>query len=905
MISPQLFRRGGVLLAGLGLVTSLSVSPSVAVADISHQPPTTPIGAQDGGGATASFAACVQSQGGGDVLLLIDESGSLEDSDPGAARVTAASSLVDEWSSLGQDIDLQVAVAGFADAYEPAIGWTALDEGGSSRVTEALASFSDRTQGQGTDYWMALQSARSELAQRRDEAPDRCQAVVWFSDGELDVSPTYRDGDATVVKPYLDDSEVSRARATEAALAGLCAEGGVADQLRSGGVVTLGIGLATGGTAPEDLDTMRAITTGTGEQQTCGALTNPVPGEFRVVSDIDSLIEAFHRLRRPGEEPKESTSDICQNEICPAQHRFVLDSSVRSVHILATSTIDRPDVYLVPPEGDPVAVPWGQDDAEHTFTVGDARGSAQSLTDRTMTLTLSAPDGATPWSGQWGLAIVDPSGQSPKEVSRTLLWISGDLRPTIEVRGSQGEAGTIRTGESALVRLGLESREGNAVSPDSILGTMSVDLYAVPRRGDVVSVAEGLSAQDVAEPIRLDLENEPVGPLRLRADLQITTAAAENRNGKRVPGTEFAVERAERVVQIEPPAGFPTIEPMLDFGEVEGDVSLSAELSAQGPGCVWFDLESASIEGVPAGVGAVDLDSEADSAEACVAVEAGAQGQVPLTLTTQSPGNGAVHGTVTAFGAPTEELDRGEPVEVAFSAEISKPRSVVRGVLAFVLTFLLGLAIPLVLLYLARRRSAVIPPRALMQEEIDITVTDQSVLRDGEPLRLHPQDLRQMVSIPEKGSRDLSVGSARLRSRTGWSPLGEAYVQVDTPGAPVVTSTTNVVGSGDTGRLPVAVHNNWVAWPTGQTGQGRLLLLVGPDANDEQRAELVRSVQERLPALFQSGSGDGDEVAKAPAATSGGWDDWDDSGAARKSSSSPPEPAKGDGWDDVEFRFDD
>src|ERR1700744_4454496 len=71
------------------------------------------------------FGACLASQKAGDLLLLFDESSSLQQTDPQAARVQAARYLL---STLGKYADranakLDVAVAGFSDVYCPEHDW--------------------------------------------------------------------------------------------------------------------------------------------------------------------------------------------------------------------------------------------------------------------------------------------------------------------------------------------------------------------------------------------------------------------------------------------------------------------------------------------------------------------------------------------------------------------------------------------------------------------------------------------------------------------------------------------------------------------------------------------------------------------------------------------------------------
>ena len=69
--------------------------------------------------AVSRFASCVAGQKSGQVLFLIDESLSLQKSDPKAARVAAAKELARQLQ-LASDRDaaqLDVSIAAFSDSY--------------------------------------------------------------------------------------------------------------------------------------------------------------------------------------------------------------------------------------------------------------------------------------------------------------------------------------------------------------------------------------------------------------------------------------------------------------------------------------------------------------------------------------------------------------------------------------------------------------------------------------------------------------------------------------------------------------------------------------------------------------------------------------------------------------------
>ncbi|WP_285164387.1 hypothetical protein, partial [Mycobacterium tuberculosis] len=78
----------------------------------------------------ARYGACLAAQKQGDLLILVDESSSLQNTDSKAARVQAAKYLV---HTLGRYADriqakLDVAIAGFAENYVSEHNWTPLTD---------------------------------------------------------------------------------------------------------------------------------------------------------------------------------------------------------------------------------------------------------------------------------------------------------------------------------------------------------------------------------------------------------------------------------------------------------------------------------------------------------------------------------------------------------------------------------------------------------------------------------------------------------------------------------------------------------------------------------------------------------------------------------------------------------
>ena len=184
--------------------------------------------AEPSGGGAKRFGACLASQKAGDLVLLFDESSSLQGTDPQAARVQAARYLL---QTLGRYADrvganLEVATSGFSDTYTREHDWTKLTVSTADQVGAQLSSIATKNTGIDTDYWLALDGARQELASR-GQGPNggqRCQAIAWFSDGKIDFTSR------ATSKPYADgvtlDSPSGVEDTTKRAVESICRPGG-------------------------------------------------------------------------------------------------------------------------------------------------------------------------------------------------------------------------------------------------------------------------------------------------------------------------------------------------------------------------------------------------------------------------------------------------------------------------------------------------------------------------------------------------------------------------------------------------------------------------------------------------------------------------------------------------------
>lgn len=826
------------------------------------------------GSAVSRFSSCLNSAHGGDLLLLIDESSSLQSTDPAAARVTAANYLLSRLSSLGDQpgFRLDVAVAGFSDDLSPAGDWTTLNGRSAPDVTRTVGTFAGRNTGFETDYWNALEGARRSLADHARSAPGRpCQAIAWFSDGRLDISPRTSSADESRhgrSKSYDGnqplDTQVAADRADAAARTALCSpRTGLADQLRAAGVTTFGVGLDAAG-RPGDFDLMSSIATGEGSPPpTCGAPTTRRPGEFQRASDIDSLLMAFDAIVPPGP-PITAERPVCAGAPCPeGRHAFVLDRSVANARILGAVDRDGVQAVLVSPSG--LLVPLPAMTGTHTVTSGPTRVTWSSPSPRSVSVDLDATDRGAGWTGEWALVFVDPGGNRGAR-SHSSLHVATDLAPVWADRPQ-----VLHSGDSRSAAFGVVDGTGRPLDPATIAGDATLSaVLSVPGRPDVPVATAPDKTRIAVTSGTLDLRDAPVGPATLRLTLGVRTAPATRPDGTVVPGTPLIPRAVDVPLTVAPPAGYPETGSQVDFGTTPsgGGTELTADLPVTGPGCVWVAAQpDPALDASPADAGRVTVaGSAATSPASCVTLAPGQRGSVPLRMTSERVGNGTVSGRMAVMLAPPGEPAAARPAAVSFRADLRKPLQPVNFVAAGLAALLLGIGIPIGLLYLSRWLTARIPHGPLEVARVDVDVHDGRVYRGPDmatPFDLVEGDLAAMVTVDRHNDRDLGVAGLRVRTRAGGSPFRPAHALAGPgPGLGSAAWLGRMRACGSRSPfhrrfeavLPLSLRRAWVVLhdPDGPPDRAVVVVLVRADGSNPgpARAELAAEIADLLPVVL-------------------------------------------------------
>ena len=795
--------------------TSTAVTSTAATASTA----TTPVD---------DLGACMASRRRGSVLILLDQSGSLRDTDPGDTRVPAARYLVQRLAALAdRGIAVRVSVGGFAGGATTS-PFQQLGGAGTGAVLDRVTQVGSVDNGFETDYWSALETASTALrSEQRTQTTDGvapCSALLLFTDGQYDLGVRSTDSQRTnygLTKPYAPGVELtSKSRTADAVRLGeasICRAGGVVDQLRSSDVRLFALGLGSPNSST-DFSTLQRIATGRSSDGACGKVAEPA-GDFRPASDVDALLFGFDALgdpTNPALAPVET--GVCQRSVCPRSHAsFQLDGSIRRIHLLGTADLDDYTAYLTSPSGGaPTALT--RQDSPLEFRRGAVTGRVTWLSDRTFALDATIPADGSGWTGQWSLAFVDPTGTHPDAVARTQLTIYGDLAPAL----AGGTQPALRLGERQQLDWVVQRTDGSPVDPRQLPRHTSLDVDLVRDGSGATTLARGLtpSSGRFTTPVTVDPSGGVTGA-RLRVTLHVTT------NG----GTRLADTVRESPVTLTPPASYPSVATALDFPTTDGTAPVTSGVDVRGPGCVWLDSAQTTVTGQPDGITGTTVSSPHTDHASCLALLDGQEATLPVTLAVTGRGAGASTEQLTVLGVPTAGTRTARYV-VAAQAPVIRSVDAGRRLGALIAALALGLAIPLLLWFAVRFRGARFRIGHLQWADVTVSVdAGGKVTRSAGGALLSIGDLVP-ADVPGQRMRTMIVGSASFRARMGRSPIRAGTGRVTVPGELVGSVQGSRVDRRGGAGVPLALREAWflhapaAAWADPEQTTASLLVVV-------------------------------------------------------------------------------
>lgn len=806
---------------------------------------------------TRSFGACLQQRGSADVVLLLDQSGSLggaDGTDPQVLRRPAARNFARDLGDLAKEsgVQINVRVDSFKQGYVRSGDWTTVRSAADLQSVLAAVDKVMEPDGFATEYWEALAGLRNELRGRADS----CQLAVWFTDGKYDLGQAGQWVSQRQYAPGMAVTEENEAAIVDKGMASLCARSGPISEFRAKGGYLATVLLENPrqrGDSDQAERLLERLTFGSGA---CG--TPPEPGHAVLlrVADAPDLTRRLAALS--GGQHLEAPFSPKTGQ---ARQGFELDGSVQEVRVLAdadnvtAASVDFTIGLLGPLDRGKRARPvWftrkpgGESAGKVKASGGRVEVSYYGAGDRAVRFDMSRPGNASAWDGGWTVVFRASRRFRSSNPAHTLLKVFGDTKAVWANPPSDG--GLVVGQEQPLE---LQFARGSEPAQPPTGGTLSVTFRN--GRGKELDVKSGIPVASVGTPVLWTPPAEAQGPGTLVVTLDAT-----------IGRTQLMPSRSSHDVQIRPPADFPGVrEASLQFPEGQGVDPTEAKLTITGPqsgtGCVWVDTaraaQSDAVRALPEEFSGVTLTTAYDSAEHCLSVPQGQTAELPVSLvpaaSSDKGGNGAIVGDLVVMTKSSASGEQGEVV-VGFAQERVKQIDQALRLGVLVIAMLLGLGIPALLLMLVRARLARIPVRSAEQGDLAVWTTQVRVDGDrvvdattGGPVTIARGQLRMISTSFEDTVTELDVDGLNLRAQAWGNPFSVPQAAVTGPVTPLLTDTSTEPA--ETATLPLALAGHLVAWQ--EAGDRIIVKAFVPltQATDQALPEISQQLQDKLDRL--------------------------------------------------------
>lgn len=783
------------ILAALGLITVLAF----ALSGSAYADP-----AENGPG-LASLAGCASKHQNLDVLVLMDESGSLSEppnpTDPQDQRVVALQRLLEGLAQAPTDgPSINVELDGFADTFSVVKPFAPLTTAMLPEFARAAQSFTDRDKGAATDFGIAIENARQRLVhQASSREGTSCQVIVLFTDGQYDANGAVGD---------------------EAGRAALCYENGPVDQLRGDNVALVAVGL---GSAPASL---LKLMVGVGA---CGMKT-PNAGLYLPAEDVEALITSFGLI---GEVFKGGTyADPDPSDPRP----FYLGADLTSVQIFAQMS----DAAAYPVLESPSGASISADNARREQVLDGMQWKAIRSDPQVVRLSGTPMFTGSDWAGEWSIRT---SGGARTSDNVFDIVRFPDLRPKID-----GDP-ALQLGETSTITVTLHRLNGESPTAAQLAQPHELDVAIV----DPTNPASATEVTPVETQDGYSFDYTPdVSSGASSVDVVLTL------NSLAPDGRPLTTVTATTALTVQPPSSFPEVDTTsIDLGVIRDDEPVERGLTVTGgaeAGCV--AIRGVSTSRLPDGVNS--LDSSADAS--CVSVAAGEQLSIPVSFEHSGSGYGHLRGDleVELRDSSNQTIEFRIPIRGIFDPPIDEPRRL----LLFVALLLGGTLIPLLIMHLVARFGGRLAPRdsvRFVNVPIVVSPTDVSSTKTLSS----PTLISELLPIPDdelSATRIAVPDGPVIKRRLPLNPFAEAIATTEPSSMDIVGSAGTSQDSGErfVGHIPTRLGASWLfSTPPDSTPDagdqalsGVLTLLVSDTPTSaDPLGEAIESAIRRLPGL--------------------------------------------------------
>ena len=690
---------------------------------------------------------CLNSTKKLDVYYLIDESGSLKNTDPGDTR---AEILASSLRTLGafKDVSITYSYGFFGEKFENSQPWTSVDANSVDRAADALArEVRTRKNSAFTNWLVGVEGASREL-QAQSNKTQACQALIWLTDGGLWIG---QDGN----RKSIDQDKVN------AAVDMLCQN--VFETLRKRQVSVFGV-LLKNEAALKSLQQsdrleyeetlagmawMRPLLEGTGAVEPglpapsdCGTVpipANSAAGALLIAQDPVALALQFLILTSATEGG--TSIDFDPNNI-------LIEKGVRKFRILTTSN----------------------------------------------TWKLTSPTGAFYSSNSTGIDVISQNGVKQISVTAPVLEI-GVWKFTFEKGASSNNrlilfSGLeLSLGESSLVGGTNGKISGRVVvSPELVansapvkltdyLGEPNFKIFEIPSSGEQIRIP-GATIQDSGSFSVAFYPTTSKGVIELRVTLNLSTQS----------GIKLAPISLSSKLDVKLPEEFPSIGSPIVLSALEGPKGkASGEIVIDGPvrgsGAACFSPDSGYgikiVQDKVSRAGNYSWTLKDLPADGCIKVREGGTERIEISVTNPKSADSAVIADLPVRFI--SDSKPGQDLKVSRSIEFESTVIRIGEGFLIILLFLIGILLPLGLIYLMYWLTSKLAFGPGMQRHtfpILIDSTKGILNRDGTKL-VGSVDHFKPIPLQEDARSYKEQGNGEIRLHLSPIPLAEPWFEFE------------------------------------------------------------------------------------------------------------------------------
>lgn len=654
--------------------------------------------------AVQNLQACIAQNHEVEFVALVDTSGSLHQSDPRNSRVVALQESIEQLGSIAssEGVTVEITLLGFSNDVQIVAPWTTLNERSTSSLIRKAAEFRGLNNGPTTNFPIALTTALSQLQHNATTAPNICRAVLWFTDGAIDLGGGV---------------------ATAAAVAQMCRPGGPPDLLASNNVFTFAIGLSSpGGMSSGGQRQLKSYAIGGANDVTssCGRSISTQSGAFFAVSDPPLLLFALTSILNPAIPGVPSKVVECASTAtnCPADRQVWVDEGLSAFHVAADTDSQSGTLILrLKGPGGTVDV-----DANHpVINYGGLSIATKSYSPGSLDVTASLSDLSSA-RGQWSLTFVAPKGTQPRSVYYAVNFLS-NLTPHV-VSGTP----LVRRPQADQASIGLvNSSNGATVAGVRTLG-MTASVSGAGATANRQSTSLTLTPSSDGRYGFTFVNNLPYPTLQIAMSGDLVLG----------PQNELVPISGLQSVEAPLPADYPLVRLVNDqlpsllpntktFGHIE-------VTGSSVPGC-FYVVGVHNIVAQPLQVHSAIV-PDPSSVATCLRVTPGQTTRVEVTSTMVTVASGFVSQSVTVMvrGNPNNQF---QPVTLHMSFVAVKPLNVGKSVVVLLALLLLGALLLLVVGALINKFTGRFQPspQELRAKTYLVAFSDESVgfFQPGQP----------------------------------------------------------------------------------------------------------------------------------------------------------------------------